>query len=614
MPDRLAENLPRIEHLVPTLRALLARGADEPRPVLEPSRAGPPTVLVRRADGEEVRLHSRNDPEREARRLVDAVEIAPLASYVVLGLGLGYHVLELLRRVPPGTPVIVLERSPALAREFLARAELPRDRSLLLVPAVTADELYPLLRPHTEDLLTGPVVFLDHPPSTAAFPHEYGALRTAVTRWVQSGSMMLRTNMALGRKLMENRFANLRAYLSSPGIAGLRDRCRGFPVVVASAGPSLRRHLDRLGEVKRNAILIAVSTALKAVLGAGARPDFTVVLDYHDISRRYFEGLPPGAPIPLVADVQAAPGAIAAHPGPHLFFEDDLLSRLLPAQAGRHGVLQRGATVAHIAAAFALHLGAAPVILIGQDLSYSHGITHVPGTAIHAEWMPRTNRFCTLETLEWRSLMSEREHLVRVADLAGRAVYTDQSMLHYLKEFENLCAAHPGRIVNATEGGARIHGAENVPLAEALRRYGKPREPDPLAGAAAVEASAGAVAPDLRAAAEEIHRYLAGLERMNAGFAPILAALAAGRNADPHVLALREIEAGLEPVRRLDALLDAMDRSGEFARTRADRTILAAQPTGRALQAAQAERDRAFVVARVESCRELLALVEKERP
>lgn len=74
---------------------------------LQDSKAGPPTV---RADG--VYLHSRYNPVEEAARFIDSANLEPERPVLVVGLGLGYHVAELLRR---GYEVAVAEPGEGVA-------------------------------------------------------------------------------------------------------------------------------------------------------------------------------------------------------------------------------------------------------------------------------------------------------------------------------------------------------------------------------------------------------------------------------------------------------------------------------------------------------------------
>lgn len=82
-------------------RAALADHAVAPDRVVETGRTG---SLTLRAGS--LQMHSRYNPEEEARRLVDSAELAEACAVLVVGCGLGYHVLELLAR---GHEVVVIE-------------------------------------------------------------------------------------------------------------------------------------------------------------------------------------------------------------------------------------------------------------------------------------------------------------------------------------------------------------------------------------------------------------------------------------------------------------------------------------------------------------------------
>ncbi|MBI3118762.1 MAG: glycosyltransferase [Candidatus Hydrogenedentes bacterium] len=92
-------------------RNTLAQLSKDPGIQVVMGRGGKPTLRVG-----EVFLHSQYNPEQEAQRLVDSAELDPRRPVLVIGLGLGYHVQELLRR---GHEVAVAEPNPAVARAAL---------------------------------------------------------------------------------------------------------------------------------------------------------------------------------------------------------------------------------------------------------------------------------------------------------------------------------------------------------------------------------------------------------------------------------------------------------------------------------------------------------------
>jgi len=71
------------------------------------ARNGLPSLQVTGEDGRSKALHSLYDPEKEACSLVNGYSYGGEGHIVVLGLGLGYHVVELARRFPEAELIIV---------------------------------------------------------------------------------------------------------------------------------------------------------------------------------------------------------------------------------------------------------------------------------------------------------------------------------------------------------------------------------------------------------------------------------------------------------------------------------------------------------------------------
>ena len=132
---------------------------------------------------------------------------------------------------------------------------------------------------------------------------------------------------------------NLPWYAASPGTARYKDAFAGYPAIVVSAGPSLHRNIEMLRQARGKAVIIAVSTVLRPLLRRGIKPDFAVVLDYHPISKKYFEDAPGDEDVRLVVDPKASYDAVDAHRGPKVVIHNDALyrdhRRVRVAQGGR---------------------------------------------------------------------------------------------------------------------------------------------------------------------------------------------------------------------------------------------------------------------------------------
>ncbi|MCX8065908.1 MAG: glycosyltransferase [Candidatus Hydrogenedentes bacterium] len=80
--------------------------------------------------------HSQYDPFEEAKRIIDSAELDIRRPVIVGGLGLGYHIKELLRR---GFELLVIETNPEIVTTCINTVELPDN--LLLAISRNTNEL-----------------------------------------------------------------------------------------------------------------------------------------------------------------------------------------------------------------------------------------------------------------------------------------------------------------------------------------------------------------------------------------------------------------------------------------------------------------------------------------
>jgi hypothetical protein len=105
----------------------------------------------------------------------------------------------------------------------------------------------------------------------------------------------------------------------------------------------------------------------------------------------------------------------------------------------------------------AKYLGFETIILIGQDLAFTGGQSHTKG----------------LEgALGNNDEYIQSRELVEVEGIDGTMLQTDIQMFFYKKWFENTISNYKGeiKVIDATEGGARINGAEIMTLDNTINR------------------------------------------------------------------------------------------------------------------------------------------------
>jgi hypothetical protein len=451
--------------------------------------------LVRTADGQLTgtthvnarphRLASAIDPALEADRFAKSIDLAAAATIIVRGFGIGAHVEALARRVKFAGAIIVFEPDAALLRAVFERVDCTpwlRFANIAIVTDPNDTAAIAAAAQSIEGILAAGTQLVDHPPSRArlaATAQAFGENFATVMKAVRTTVL---TTLVQVDVTVRNYLQNAEWYISRPGIAQLRNLTPGVPAIVVSAGPSLRRNIDVLARecaqgLRNRAVIIAAQTVLKQLLAKGIKPHFVTALDYHEISKRFYEGLTAQdvEGVTLLAEPKCNPAILEAWPGKIRLAGNEVLDQIIGEHLVRPmGDITPGATVAHLSYYLARYLGCDPVILTGQDLGFTDGQYYAPNAAIHHVWANELNEFNTLEMLEWQRIARMRSLLRKVQDQHGRPMYTDEQMATYLVQFERDFAKDSElglTIIDATEGGSHKRHTRLSTLHSALQQH-----------------------------------------------------------------------------------------------------------------------------------------------
>ena len=439
---------------------------------LEAARDGNATAQLTIDDGRTIHVHSRYRPLDEVEKFIAGQPVPEHPTFLLSGLGLGYHVLELERR--HDRPVMIVgENDLGLIKAALCLHDLSAiigDGRLILLTSTDNHLLHEKLTKVNADLVLGlHLIALPHSRRCNVEFHEQ--LRKLVTEFVAFARMQIVTLLKNARITFRNIAHNLPSYLAGPGIETLQGRAAGFPAIIVAAGPSLARNLDQLGALRERAVVIGVQTVLKLLHKLKLPPHFVTSLDFHEVSAEFFRGLEDFGDCTLVAEPKATWHVLDIYRGKRRVLHHPFYDMLLKEQAPRRAGLTPGTTVAHLAFYLAQYLGCDPIIFVGQDLAFSEGMFYMPGSPIENIWRPELNRFQTLEMKQWERIVRNRSILHSVRDIHGRPTYTDDLLTTYIAQFEQDFATAPQRLIQASEGGVPLAGTEVMPLAEAARRF-----------------------------------------------------------------------------------------------------------------------------------------------
>lgn len=296
---------------------------------------------------------------------------------VVVGGGLLDEVLAMVRSMPSGHQVFVLEPRARLLTTGLGRFDLAgylREGDLVVL-APHEHALEEALSRHPQLALAEQVEFLH----LAGDDGDNAASATWARLYRVLGQALKARDLAL--RWEEPRGANLVGNLPLAVFMGraleLIGSCQGRPAIIMEAGASLPALLERLAGNLGGAVLLASDEALPQVLEAGVIPTAAVstrpVLGrlscycHEDLER-----------VPLIAEEVAHAPTLRAHPGPRflcLGARGTALGPLRPLAkyfTPQHHTLGRQTELA-------LMMGCKPIVLVGADLTVPAGRLRMPG-------------------------------------------------------------------------------------------------------------------------------------------------------------------------------------------------------------------------------------------
>ncbi len=435
--------------------------------------------VARRPDGSRaLRLGGHDltdgDPEREAEACVAArPSLAESDWVVVVGLGLGCHLRAIRRRT--SASIVVLEPSLEVIRTALASRPLALERVRIVAsPGALRDHLAAHLT------LRERVSILVLPAYERLFPALGEAARAAMRSGVELAAVTGNTLELRASVWAEHLTANLSQVADRVPAGSLAGWLAGRPAILCAAGPSLDKNVAELRRVDGRAAIVAVNTSLAALERAGVRADLVVALEAVDVSSQ-LAGLELNARCPRLLDVTAHPALFEGAPAEVFPFASQItFFQPLTDAAGLGRGLPIGGSAANAALALVRLAGASPIILCGQDLAYSEDRVYAAGTCFAAMRARPRGSEIELSGLEAKRRLAaprpevdttvERKGAILAEAYGGRGqVWTSVDFNYFRHHFERFAELAPGcELVNATEGGARIRGFREQPLADVV--------------------------------------------------------------------------------------------------------------------------------------------------
>ncbi|TLS50584.1 motility associated factor glycosyltransferase family protein [Paenibacillus antri] len=423
------------------------------------TKTGDVTLKLTETNGTTFFLQSQYDPDREAGIFVDGLT-PPEGEFHVLfyGLGMGYHVEAFMERFPEAT-VSLYEPLPAVFYHYSKNrpfSKLNKKQVKHIFVELSLDignqSLDVLARSTAKPLWT-----VVHPAYRRHFEGKVNLFFERFKEILERQKFNVIADYKFQKLWTLNSILNFPYTMSTPNIMEVKRHFENKPVLVVSAGPSLKDDIESIRKIKqeKSAYILAVGSANKALLSHEIMPDAVCTYDPSMLNQKVFTDIVERNldTIPMIFGTSVGNDTILKYTGPmlHMFTSQDHVSDYYLGDAKKcYPVFDDAPSIAVVTLEMLAHLGASPVILAGQNLAvrddefYSKGI----------QFEHRGNGL----------MDDERNRLVEVLSVDGKFIPTLPEFNTMRLQMEQTIEKYQLQVINTTKQGAHINGTSYVPI------------------------------------------------------------------------------------------------------------------------------------------------------
>lgn len=361
-------------------------------------------------------------------------------SYVVYGLGLGYHIQELLELddsicvnvFESDLNVIMLACGYGCMEKLLSneRFKLIYDPSFIDFGKVTAD------------------LNID-----SQLCIHYPSIRNIKDKKIKEQLEELFVSYSSIKNQLHSLHSNFRinTKLNDTNVDFIKEDFVGKDLYIVAAGPSLDNNFMQLKKVGNEGIILATGTVYKKLLNNGIKPDYIIIIDANESVYSQTEGV-------MESDIPLLYLSTVYHKVPknykgirYMICQEGYGKAESFAKGNGYNLYKTGGSVSTTALEIGIQFGCKRVIFLGLDLAYTNKMDHASDTAYVNS--------------------TENDDLRYVEDIHGNLVGTSKNLDIYRKWIERRIKEVEGieiEFIDATEGGAKIEGMKIVEVKKLL--------------------------------------------------------------------------------------------------------------------------------------------------
>ena len=422
-------------------------------------------ILLIEKNGTEWYLQSRYNAEKACDDWLSQFENKLVDDTIILvyGLGDGSYVEKLLK-LNDECKIIIYEPCADVFWHVFGRkniAELLENERVFCAVEGICEGLYDAALETFVEYANYQLVFNANLPNyPQIFPEKYKWALDRQLYEIKRVILNRNTEIYYSKEMIHNIMELSRDIIEQYSVVQLKDivckkESEDMPAILIAAGPSLDKNIEKLKQIKDSVFIMAVDTALNTVLKHDIIPDMTISVDGHKPLVLFEDERVKNIPISLSAISNAK---IIEQNNAMRFYEleqGEYLSAIYNKLGKEIKGLPTGGSVANNACSLLTLMGFKTIIFMGLDLAYPGGIEHTK-EAYH----------------ELTLIDKSKKEYIEIEDIWGNKVLTEENMNLYRKWFESYIKIMPQiRFIDATEGGALIHGTEIKNMDEVIGEF-----------------------------------------------------------------------------------------------------------------------------------------------
>ncbi|MFA9377122.1 MAG: motility associated factor glycosyltransferase family protein [Lachnotalea sp.] len=405
-------------------------------------------------------LNSRYEANKVTKQWISNLgKIETIATIVMFGLGNGSILRELLRKTSESVIFIIYEPSIDIFMRAMLDIDFAflEERVFIQVEGINDSYFEPICEAAITYENLSVCKFIGHPNYWSCFHQEAKSYLDRLQVVIRYIGINNNTKLMMGEGYYKNALMNMK-HLSKVSLLDQIENEVGIeipgdlPAIIVSAGPSLSKNIKELKRAKGKSFIIATDSALIGLMEEGIVPDaFATVDPLKPLNRFEDQRI---NEIPLICTESSRYEVLEKHKDRKILANNSFGygRSFYPQLEIEYKARQSGGSVATFAYMVARIIGFHTIIFVGQDLAFTD----------ETRYYDKVKEWSDHNTLP-------QSMYLEVEDIHGEKVKTSKDLALYIDWFEKEIKNHPEiETIDATEGGAKIHGSKIMDLNQAI--------------------------------------------------------------------------------------------------------------------------------------------------